>query len=116
MHPALLDHCTSVCIPLILVAETEFSLWLDRQDEQRRQWLTTTGFSAKPGSYGLIPGADGRLAAVVAGIKSADDLWALGGLPGSLPPGDYMLEATLAPRQQDQLTLGWVLGAYQFKR
>jgi leucyl aminopeptidase len=116
MHPALLDHCTPACIPLILVAETEFSTWLNRQDQQRRQWLTATGFSAKPGSYSLIPGTDGQLAAVVAGIKSADDLWALGGLPGSLPPGDYMLDATLTPQKRDQLTLGWVLGAYQFKR
>ncbi|MCC8987007.1 MAG: leucyl aminopeptidase family protein, partial [Candidatus Contendobacter sp.] len=66
--------------------------------------------------FSLVPGPDGQLRAVVAGIKDADDLWALGGLPASLPEGDYRLEAAFAPRQLDRLTLGWALGAYQFAR
>ena len=116
MNNGLLPCQTPGCIPLIPVPESEFAAWLERQDEPLRRWLAATGFKAKPGSFNLIPGADGQLQKVVAGIASADDLWALGGLPASLPEGDYVLDAAFEPRQRERLTLGWALGAYQFTR
>ena len=58
----------------------------------------------------------GQLQQVIAGIASADDLWALGGLPANLPEGDYTLGTALEARQRERLTLGWALGAYQFTR
>jgi leucyl aminopeptidase len=89
---------------------------LERQDEPSRRWLTATGFKAKPGGFSLVSGADGRLRAVVAGIRNIDDFWALGSLPAALPEGDYVLDAPFEPRQLERLTLGWALGAYQFTR
>ena len=116
MNNGLLPSRTPGCIPLIPVAESEFDAWLERQDESLRRWLTATGFKAKPGSFNLVSSPDGQLQRVVAGIASADDLWALGGLPANLPEGDYVLDAVLEPRQRERLTLGWALGAYQFTR
>jgi len=116
MNNGLLPCRTPGCIPLIPVIETEFDAWLERQDESLRRWLAATGFKAKPGSFNLIAGADGQLQKVVAGLARADDLWALGGLPASLPEGDYTLDAVLEPQQRERLTLGWALGAYQFTR
>ena len=116
MNNGLLPSRTPGCIPLLPVAESAFSAWLEQQDEPLRRWLATTGFKAKPGSLSLVPGPGGQLQKVIAGIASADDLWALGGLPANLPEGDYVLDATLEPRQQERLTLGWALGAYQFTR
>jgi leucyl aminopeptidase len=116
MNPGLIPHRTPGCIPLIPVVEGESSAWLERQDEAVRRWLSATGFKMKPGSFNLVPGADGRLRAVVAGVGKIDDLWALGGLPASLPEGDYALDAAFEPRTLERLTLGWVLGAYQFTR
>ncbi len=116
MTSALLDYPTPDSVSLIPVAENDFNAWLDVQDDAWRRWLTATGFKAKPDSYCLLAGADGRLQAVVAGIRNADDLWALGGLPASLPEGDYVLDAPFTPRQTEQLTLGWALGAYRFTR
>lgn len=116
MSNGLLPSPTPGCIPLVPVAESEFGAWLERQDESTRRWLAATGFKAKPGGFSLVPGPDGQLRRVIAGISSADDLWALGGLPTTLPEGDYVLDAALEPRQRERLTLGWALGAYQFTR
>ena len=114
-HGLLLGRAPG-CIPIILVVESEFDTWLERQDEPSRRWLTATGFKAKPGGFSLVSGADGRLRAVVAGIRNIDDFWALGSLPAALPEGDYVLDAPFEPRQLERLTLGWALGAYQFTR
>ena len=116
MNNGLLPSRTPGCIPLVPVADSEFDAWLERQDESLRRWLATTGFKAKPGSFNLIPGSDGQLQKVAAGITNADDLWALGGLPAGLPEGDYALDTAVEPRQRERLTLGWALGAYQFTR
>lgn len=116
MNDGLLPHRTPDCIPLILVAEGEFNAWLERQDENRQRWLTTTGFKAKPHSFSLIPSAEGPLSAVVVGIANIDDRWALGNLPTLLPEGDYALDIALDTSQLEQLTIGWALGAYQFSR
>lgn len=116
MNPGLLPSRTPGCIPLIPVAESEADAWLERQDETVRRWLTATGFKMKPGSFNWVPGPDGRPRAAVVGVGNTNDFWALGGLPGSLPEGDYTIEAALEPRQLERLTLGWALGAYQFTR
>ena len=118
MNHGLLSSRTPGCIPMILVIESEFPTWLERQDELLRRWLTVTSFKAKSGQFSLVPGADGQLRAVVVSISRADDLWALGSLPATLPEGDYVLLDTAAfeLRSLERLTLGWVLGAYQFTR
>jgi len=89
MNHGLLSSRTPGCIPMILVIESEFPTWLERQDELLRRWLTVTSFKAKSGQFSLVPGADGQLRAVVVSISRADDLWALGSLPATLPEGDY---------------------------
>jgi leucyl aminopeptidase len=114
MNDSLLPSRIPGCIPVIPVIESEFNAWLERQDEALRRWLTATGFKAKSGSFSLTPGAEGQLQTVIVGIANADDLWALGSLPTSLPEGDYFLDAAFSPGSLARLTLGWALGAYQF--
>ncbi|MDS4039756.1 MAG: leucyl aminopeptidase family protein [Candidatus Competibacter sp.] len=114
MRNGLLPSRIPGCIPIVPVIENEFATWLERQDESLRRWLIATGFKAKPSGFNLVPGADGQLRAVVAGIGNPNDLWALGGLPLALPEGDYVLDAPFESRQLERLTLGWALGSYQF--
>ncbi len=96
MHACFLDTRPADAIPIIPVMEQAFGDdsdgWLSRQEPLRARWLTTTGFKAKPGSYCLIPNADGTLNAVVTGAASSGDVWAGGALPGQLPAGSYYLE------------------------
>ncbi len=116
MNLSLLPRPTPHCIPVILVIESEFPTWLAQQNTTQRDWLTATGFKAKSGRFSLVPGVDGQWQTVVVGIDRADDLWALGSLPATLPEGDYSLKADFTPRQLERLTTGWALGAYQFTR
>ncbi len=116
MNDGLLPARTPDCIPVIPVIESEFGPWLERQEDSPRRWLTATGFKAKPGSFNLVPDADGRLRAVVTGIAKADDLWALGNLPVALPEGNYRLDGAFDPWRLERMTLGWALGSYQFTR
>ncbi len=116
MNDGLLPARTPDCIPVIPVIESEFGPWLERQEDFLRHWLIATAFKAKPGSFNLIPDADGRLRAVIAGIVKADDLWALGNLPAALPEGNYRLDGAFDPWRLERMTLGWALGAYQFTR
>lgn len=116
MHNSLIPAPLSDSVAIIPVIEGEFNAWREQQDAPFRRWLTATGFKGQPGKFNLAPGPDGQLRAVVVGIKSADDLWALGELPTALPEGDYVLETAFTPRQLERLSLGWALGAYRFTR
>lgn len=116
MTPHLLSTRAPGCIPLIPVIEKEFDTWLESRDDVLRRWLQATDFKSKPGSFKLIPAPEGSLQAVVICIKTADDLWALGHLPTALPEGDYFIDAPLSSSQLERLSLGWLLGSYQFAR
>jgi len=116
VQDCLLDHKPDTAIPLSLVVERSFKEWLDGQEEGLRRWVTSTGFTAKPGSVCLLPSASGALAGVAAGIVSADDPWACGGLSTTLPQGDYYLAGEWSAAVKERLALGWGLGAYQFTR
>ncbi len=116
MNDCLIPQCTPDCVPILLVAEKDFDSWLEQQAENLRCWLKSTDFKAKPGNFSLIPDAHHHLQGVLVSIADVNDIWALGELPASLPEGDYYLDTTLEPEQCEQLTLGWVLGAYHFTR
>ncbi|MGQ4809224.1 cytosol aminopeptidase [Candidatus Entotheonellaceae bacterium PAL068K] len=116
MHECFVDTKSTDSIPLIPVVKTTLQSWLAQQDASRVRWLTSTGFTATPGSLCLVPGSDGALDAVVVGVAAADDLWSCGDLPAKLPAGSYYLETDWNPAAVQGLTLGWGLGAYRFQR
>ena len=115
MHDGLLEQRPDGAVPLILIVENEFETWLASQDQATQRWVNSCGFQAKPGSNCLVPNADHALASVLLGIR-ADDIWALGALPASLPAGSYYLASEPEPERLERLGLGWALGAYQFSR
>ncbi|ACA20653.1 Leucyl aminopeptidase [Methylobacterium sp. 4-46] len=77
-------------------------------------YARATGFSAKPGSHCVLPGADGSLAGVVLGIDPKGDPFAPGKLADALPEGDYRFAA--APPDPLLAALAWRLAAYRFAR
>lgn len=87
--PSLTDDTTNA-IPLTPVAKDAFEVWLDSAPARDREWLKATGFAAEPGKFAFLPGIDGRPAKVVVGADlTKDPLWALAGLPETLPDGRY---------------------------
>lgn len=100
---------------VIVVLTPEFDDWFAGQQRLVRDWLTTTGFKAKAGSYCWLPGDQDQPARVVAGAAT-DDPWSLGDLAQQLPEGVYRLENIDSSEALSRMTLSWVLGAYRFGR
>ncbi len=108
---------SSGATPITLIDKEQLVPWLESIASSERAWLASVGFKAEPGQIAFIPGADAKPARVVAaGSIAADPVFALGGLPESLPEGDYRLDAELARVAATNLALGWALGAYAFTR
>jgi len=116
MHACFLDSQPANSIPVIPVLEDQFQPWLAQQEPVRARWLTNTGFTAKPGSWSLVPGQDGTLNAVVIGVAKTGDFWACGDLSTKLPAGSYHLVTNWHAAAVEGLTIGWGLGAYHYTR
>ena len=89
---------------------------LERLGEMERRWVVGLGFKAEPGAVALIPSQEGGIARVLTGIRRDEPVWALGGLPETLPPGVYALAGNPGPAIASRYALGWALGAYEFSR
>ncbi|CAO3407974.1 leucyl aminopeptidase family protein [Azospirillum largimobile] len=90
--------------------------WLAAQSPAVASWVKAVGFTGEAGSTVFLPGPDGGVAHVLAGVSAVDDLWAFAGLPASLPAGSYKIDAALDARAATRAALGWALGSYRFTR
>ncbi len=101
-------------VPITVVDEADFKVWLGEQKPSSRAWVKSNGFEAGKGSVCLIPGKGGKLGRVLCGRdKVTPDIWRIAALPKHLPPAVYVLESGADP---SQAALGWMLGAYRFER
>jgi leucyl aminopeptidase len=116
----LLTHLRPIAgadsVPLTPVTKDGLEGWLSTQPAVVSTWVNGTGFKGEPGKTALLPGSDGGLARVLVGTEAAADLWAYGGLPASLPPGAYHIDADLDRETATRAALGWALGCYAFTR
>ncbi len=101
-------------VPIHVTTAAGFSALAARHPAATRQWLKTLGFAGAADHHVLVPGADGKLQAVWAGVRSADDAWALAALPLALPEGSYHLADEALALDEAKAALSWELGAYQF--
>jgi leucyl aminopeptidase len=103
-------------IPVHIVDLATFEGAAATLPEAQRTWLSTLGFRGAPDTHALLPGTDGRLSAIWAGVRSADHPWALALLPRVLPAGDYHLAPSPIELDPAAAALSWRLGAYVFER
>jgi len=103
-------------VPLIAVTASDWPGLRERLPEAQRNWLQAQGFTGKAEQCVLLPDPIGTLAAVVVGIESVDDPWALAALPTRLPVGSYALDGRSSPINPALAALGWGFGSYQFNR
>jgi len=103
-------------VPIHAVDRAGLAACLTRLDARTRRWLQTTGFKAAADSHALVPGEDGALAAVWAGVPAADHPWALAALPKALPEGRYHLadDGPGLALDAGAAAMSWELGAYHF--
>ena len=112
MNIALTDD-RSKAIPIIPVATSTLSAWLER-NATSATWLSAVGFKADPGTFAFVPDFDSGIRAVIASPNEGASVYAFAHLPGLLPPGTYVFEDS--EFASTDTALGWALGAYQFAR
>jgi leucyl aminopeptidase len=100
--------------PVHLVDRSSFAELTTRLPEPTRRWLATVGFTGAPDTHTLLPGADGTLQAVWAGVHAATHPFSLSALPRALPPGRYRLGDAGLLADAEAAALSWELGAYVF--
>ncbi|ARJ64900.1 leucyl aminopeptidase [Magnetospirillum sp. ME-1] len=101
---------------LIALRKGELAGWLDGQPEGVRRWVDQSGFKAESGAVCLLPGENGVLAAVLAGLPDEDDPWAFAHFPAKLPARAYRLSRPLSAADSGRAALAWALSAYSFDR
>ena len=107
-------------IPIMAVTTESFGEWKAGYPGAVAAWLAATGFTGEAGKTALVPGPEGHLSMVVQGVAADEPLWALAGLPDSLPEGTYRLgfdsESLFGKGAGTRVALGWALGSYVFSR
>lgn len=103
-------------IAITVVDRAAFQALAPQLPAPTRHWLATVGFTGAPDSHALVPGADGKLGQVFAGVAQANAPFALAALPLALPAGHVY---TLAGEpglslDAEAAALSWELGGYQF--
>jgi leucyl aminopeptidase len=107
-------------VPITALTKDRLSTWLETAPERERNWARSTGFTAETGKPALVPGENGRLGRVLAGLGAGPDatstMWALAGLADGLPEGSYRLDPVPDGAEPTRLALGWALATYAFAR
>jgi leucyl aminopeptidase len=116
MTDVLLPRAAGKSTPVTLLAAGEYDGWLRQQSATAKRWLKAHDFSAKAGSFCVVPNGVGAPDFVVAGLSDVPSLWDLADFSRQLPEGIYALDWDGPLAFQEWLALGWVLGAYRFTR
>ena len=105
---------TATATPIFLVDPAGFATMAAKLPKASRNWLSAVGFKGAADTHALLPGADGKLASVFAGIAHGNHPFALASLPAALPEGNYRLSPEGLQLDAEQAALSWELGSYQF--
>jgi leucyl aminopeptidase len=81
-----------------------------------RKWAEAAGFDGSANSFCLVGDGKGGIARVLAGVKDADDPWALAALPLKLPRARYSLGKGAVGIAPENAAFAWSLGSYQYTR
>ncbi len=127
---SLFAEATAAAVPIHCFAQDEWSRQVEdsgsdatRQasglSEQEIRFAQAIGFEGKPAQQVLLPGPDGRLAAVLFGVEPPNgrlyDPFLPGKLAVALPAGTYGFADPLPPRP-DLAALSWLTSSYRFTR
>ena len=105
---------TTAVTPITVVDRATFAQLKASLPAPTRHWLETVGFKGAPDSFALVPGAEGKLGQVFAGVAGANHPFALAALPLALPEGNYCLAEGGLALDPEAAALSWELGGYRF--
>ncbi len=105
----------SFSLPVQLVPQPKWKVWLKEQAAARRAWLESSGLSGKAGDFSVFPGRDGKAAGAVLVLPAKPVLWDVGALATRLPAGTWKLANTASLSPTDAaVAIG--LGSWRFER
>ena len=116
MHAFIETRRAAKAIALTAVTKATLRAIASRLGKSAANWIAASGFDASPGTFCLLPDAQGNVKRVLAGIAAPGDLYALAALPFKLPEGSYRLDCMGLALDNERAALGWGLGAYCFAR
>jgi leucyl aminopeptidase len=107
---------TASCVPIHLTDSASWATHRQSLSVEHQAWAQRLAFQGKVDSHLLLPDAQGRLAAVWVGVRSASHPFGLATLPKALPEGTYQLGSQGLAPDAAAAVLAWHLGSYQFTR
>ncbi len=124
MTKYLTDRDKAGAVSITPLTKKSLPAWLAEQAPECTGWVHQNGFIGDAGTLCPLPGEDGGLSQILAGIDPKDELWSYAALPGKLgsmtaaAPGGtgFVLNAAPGPADPSQAALGWALGTYAFNR
>lgn len=111
---------SSDAIPVHVLESDALPAWLEAQPTPVQNWVRASGFKGSLGKSLLIPDANGKPVAVLAGYGSAEQRkrgrFHLAAVAAALPEGTYRIADGLPDDMAQEEALGWLLSAYSFGR
>jgi leucyl aminopeptidase len=101
-------------LPLTPVTRANWTDYAKTLGARQRRWTEANGFVGQPGTFCLLPDAQGTTARVACGFDPVSPPFALGALPWHLPADDYRLDGDALSAHD--AALGWAFGSYRFAR
>ena len=86
----------------------------NKASAMQKAWVKARNFRVKGGNSVVLPGRDGKIAAVLMVRPATVTPWTFAGVPSSLPKGRYELKCSGSCAET--IALGWALGQYHFDR
>ncbi len=102
--------------PILATDVKRLAKLLESLTPAQRRWAEASGFDGTANSVCVLPDAKGGIGRVLAGVRDADDPWALAALPMKLPRGRYELARGVLNIPADRAAFAWDLGGYQYTR
>jgi len=117
----LILEATGSVTPVTVLHEHDLEGWLETARPESGVWVRRMAFKAKAATVCLIPGEDGSIERVLAGMGSkdvaADEIWDWAEICQKLPGGTYQIDEEQGAwntRVLEKAALGWALSAYRF--
>ncbi|MFM9890541.1 MAG: leucyl aminopeptidase family protein [Rickettsiales bacterium] len=101
--------------PIHPVTASGLKPWLAKQPVTLRNWVSAQNFVARPDTALVVPGKNGHVACVLAGVEGPG-LWALAHLPAVIPAGDYRVVSDWSDDGLRKAAVGFALAQYQYTR
>jgi len=105
-------------IPITLINSSEYELWLENQNAQERNWLSSNNYKGQ--GVCILPDQDGNISRVIYGISGDEGFFIAGDLALQLPATQYFIDEHLSENVLSttanylNFLISWGLSCYRF--